>query len=87
MDITKPIRISNHAQIQCNERGVSIDEVEESILNGSIEPAKKNRFQSKLNFQYNDYWFDTFYHIKQVSPVFVEEENEIVVITVYSFYF
>ena len=45
MDITKPIRISNHAQIQCNERGVSIDEVEESILNGSIEPAKKIAFK------------------------------------------
>lgn len=87
MEPEKPIRLSNHAIIQCKERGVIIEEVIETIRNGTREPAKKNRYQSKQNFQYNDYWNDTFYPIKQVSPVFVEEENEIVVITVYSYYF
>jgi hypothetical protein len=87
MDIEKPIRLSNHAILQCGERGVSIDEVIETIRNGIREPAKKNRYQCKQNFQYNDFWYDSFYSIKQVSPVFVEEENEIVVVTVYSFYF
>lgn len=87
MDNDKPIRLSNHALIQCKERGVSTDEVIETIRNGTRESAKKNRFQCKQNFQYNDFWFDSFYPIKQVSPVFVDEEDEIVVVTVYSYYF
>ncbi len=87
MDKDKPIRLSNHALIQCKERGVSIDEVVETIRNGTPEPAKKNRFQCKQNFQFNDFWFDSFYPIKQVSPVFVDEKDEIVVVTVYSYYF
>jgi len=87
METDKPIRLSNHALLQCKERGVSIDEVIETIRNGQREPAKNNRFQSKQNFQYNDYWFDSYYAIKQVSPVFVEEADEIVVVTVYSYYF
>ena len=83
----KPIRLSNHAKIQCKERGVKEEEVFETIINGFREPAKKNRILCKQNFQYNDFWYDSFYHIKQVTPVFVEEENEIVVVTVYSYYF
>jgi hypothetical protein len=83
----KPIRLSNHALVQCRERGVHIDEVIETIRNGTKEPAKNNRFLCKQNFQYNDYWNDSFYSIKQVQPVFVEEEYEIVVVTVYSYFF
>lgn len=71
----KSIRLSNHALIQCKERGVSVDEVIDTINNNTREAAKKNRFQCKQNFQYNDYWNDSFYAIKQVMPVFVEEEK------------
>lgn len=83
----KKVRLSLHALEQCKERGVSEDEVIHTILHADWEPAKKNRFQSKWNFQYNDYWYDSYYPIKQVVPVFVEEKEEIVVVTVYSFYF
>jgi len=83
----KPIRLSGHAIEQCKERGVKIEEVIEAIENGSQEPAKNNRIMSKLNFQYNDYWHDSFYSIKQVAPVFIEEEKEIVVFTIFSYYF
>lgn len=85
--MNKNIRLSEHALAQCFERGVSVEEVIETIRNGERESAKKNRFQCKQNFQYNDYWYDSFYPIKQVVPIFVEEEFEIVVITVYSYYF
>ncbi len=83
----KPIRLSKHALIQCKERGVKIDEVIETIRNCIRESAKNNRFQCKQNFQYNDFWNETFYPIKQVKPVFVEDENEFVVVTVYSYFF
>ena len=51
------------------------------------EPAKRGRFMYRLNFQYAAHWQDKFYAIKQVAPVVVEEQNEIVVVTVYTFYF
>lgn len=39
------------------------------------------------NFEYNSAWQNRHYAIKQVAPVIVEEAEEIVVITVYTFYF
>jgi hypothetical protein len=54
---------------------------------GLREPAKRGRLMFRLNFQYAERWQDKFYAIKQVAPVVVEEQNEIVVITVYTFYF
>ena len=41
----------------------------------------------RYNFEYNGRWQGKTYAIKQVAPVVVEEEHEIVVITVYTFYF
>jgi hypothetical protein len=42
---------------------------------------------ARLNLQYGRVWAGNIYPIKQVAPVFVVEESEIVVITVYTFYF
>lgn len=83
----KPIRLTVHAVEQCVERGASETEVREAIQRGVREPAKRGRFMYRLNFQYAARWQDKFYAIKQVAPVVAEEQNEIVVITVYTFYF
>jgi hypothetical protein len=52
-----------------------------------VSQAEHGGFLSRLNFQYGAKWQDRFYAIKQVAPVAIEEDNEIVVITVYTFYF
>jgi hypothetical protein len=83
----KPIRFTAHAAEQCGERGASHAEVEEAIRTGTKEPAKRGRFLYRANFQYNAKWQGVFYRIKQVVPVVAEEEAEIVLITVYTFYF
>ncbi len=83
----KPIRLTKHAQFQADIRGATVQEVEESIRNGAQEHAKNGRIGYRMNFAYNNKWQDTFYPIKQVMPIVVEEETEIVVITVYTFYF
>ena len=83
----KPIRLTAHAVEQCVERGATETEVREAIKRGVREPAKRGRFMYRLNFQYAAHWQDKFYAIKQVAPVAVEEQNEIVVVTVYTFYF
>jgi len=41
----------------------------------------------RYNFQFNDTWQGRRYSIKQVAPVVADEPKEIVVVTVYTFYF
>ena len=83
----KPIRMSKHAVEQAAERGATEAEIREAIEQGVREPAKHGRFQYRHNFQYQDIWNGQHYAIKQVAPVVAERQNEIVVVTVYTFYF
>lgn len=59
----------------------------EAIEQGSREPAKSGRQLCRFNFLYGQLWQGKKYAIKQVAPVIKEEPHEIVVITVYTFYF
>ncbi|MGI8966905.1 MAG: hypothetical protein ACR2H1_12575 [Limisphaerales bacterium] len=83
----KPIRLTKHACEQCIERGATEAEVIETIRKGAREPAKHGRELFRFNFSFGKKWEEKFYAIKQVAPVIKEETNEIVVITVYTFYF
>ena len=83
----QPIRLTTHALEQLAERGATDDEVKEAIEKGVREPAKHGRLMYRLNFQYDSEWQGRFYAIKQVAPVVVEAQNEVVVVTVYTFYF
>ena len=82
----KKIIFSEHSLLQCKERGAAKDEIKQVIREGTKEKAKMNRWMYKMNFQYNDYWRGQYYAIKQVAPV-VKENHDIIVITVYTFYF
>ena len=84
---TCPIRLSRHAQEQAVERGTTIAEMERAIRDGTPEAAKKSRLKSRYTFNYGAEWHGRFYALKQVEPVFVEEDGEIIVITVYTYYF
>jgi len=83
----KPIRLTKHAREQASERGTNEAEVKEAIINGSREPAKHGRELCRYNFRFGKNWQGIRYPIKQVAPVIKEESSEIVVITVYTFYF
>ncbi len=83
----KPIRLTKHAVEQSAERGASETEVRLAIQNAIWEPARGDRYTCKYNFEYNRAWQGSFYAVKKVSPIFVESDTEIIVITVYTFYF
>ncbi len=83
----RPIRLTSHAREQCAERGASEDEVVQAVREGIREPAKKGRLLCRYNLPYGSTWQNNFYAVKQVAPVICEEPDEIVVITVYTFYF
>lgn len=83
----KPVRLSAHALSYTTKRGFTIAEVEKTIRECLWEPAELGRFQCQKNFPFCHEWNGKFYETKQVRPIFVEQTDEIVVITVYTYYF
>lgn len=83
----KPIRLSDHAQRYLNRRGFTLAEVEEAIRTSPWGPAELGRLECRKDFPYGKEWNGRFYATKQVRPIFVEEQDEIVVVTVYTYYF
>ena len=83
----KPIRLSDHAFRYGAKRGFSVAEVEEAIRTSPWGAAELGRLECRRDFPYGKEWNGKVYAIKQVRPVFVEEGGQIVVITVYTYYF
>jgi Domain of unknown function (DUF4258) len=83
----KPVRLSNHALRYLSKRGFTFTEVEEAIRTSPWNAAELGRLDCRKDFRYDKDWNGKVYSTKQVRPVFVEEAGEIVVITVYTYYF
>jgi hypothetical protein len=83
----KPIRLSGHARQQLAFRGVTEEEITEAVRTAEWEPAELRRLECRKDFAFGRQWNDKMYDVKQVRPIFVEEANEIVVVTVYAYYF
>jgi hypothetical protein len=83
----KPIRLSGHARQQLGFRGASEQEVIEAIRTTDWQPAELSRLECRKDLDFNQYWNNKYYSTKQIRPIFVEELDEIVVITVYVYYF
>ena len=81
------IVFSDHSFAQMIERGTRREEVETAILKGEKVPAKKGRHAYRINFQYEQLWDEKWYAMKQVMPIVKEDDDELIVITVYVFYF
>jgi hypothetical protein len=83
----KPIRLSAHAHGYLRTRGFTEAEVEAAIRTSPWQPAELGRQECRKDFPYDRDWNGKYYPTKQVRPVFVEEAAEIVVVTVYTYYF
>ena len=83
----KPIRLSAYALSYAVKRGFTAAEVEEAIRSSPWEPSDLGRLQCYKNFPFDSEWNGKVYATKQIRPVFVEEADEIVVVTVYTYYF
>ena len=83
----KRITFSQHALRRLGDRGTDEQEVRQAIQDGRREPVHSGRFLCRLNVQFNAQWQGTFYAVKQVAPVVVETSEEIIVVTVYTFFF
>ena len=87
MTAQKPIRFSAHARSQMAERGVGEPEVIATIRQGDPEPARAGRTMYRKTFKFDGTWRGRTYRLKQVAAVVTEEPAELVVVTVYAFYF
>lgn len=82
----KPIYFTKHAFEQMKSRKASYEEVIKVIQSATWQPAEKKRSTASLSFPFNSEHYGRFYASKEVVPIFVEEEDRIVVITVYTFF-
>jgi len=83
----KSIRLSGHARENMHYRGATEQEVVEVIQTVPWGPVELGRLECRKDFAYGQEWNGRFYATKQVRPIFVEEADEIVVVTVYVYYF
>ncbi len=70
-----------------SKRGFTVAEVEEAIGTAQWKPAELGRLECRKDFAYGKEWNGKVYATKQIRSVFVEEAAEIVVVTVYTYYF
>jgi hypothetical protein len=84
---TKPIHLSGHARRQVQFRGTTEHEVVEAIQTQPWQPAELGRLECRKDFAFNAEWNRQYYGTKQVRPIFVEEAEAIVVVTIYVYYF
>lgn len=83
----KPIVFTKHAAERIPERGTNEADIREAVRIGSREPAQRGLFLYRLNLEYRRHWAGKYYGLQQVAPVVAEEEDRLVVVTVYTFYF
>jgi hypothetical protein len=83
----KQIRFSKHALGYTASRGFTVAEVEDAIRTCAWAATELGRLDCRKDFGYGREWNGKVYATKQVRPVFVDEAGEIVVITVYTYYF
>jgi hypothetical protein len=84
---SKPIRLTKHALGYTTSRGFTVAEVEETIRSCPWSRTELGRLDCRKDFTYCKKWNGKVYGTKQIRPVFVDEVGEIVVITVYTYYF
>lgn len=84
----KSIRFSDHSKIQMSLRGAVEHEVEHAVQNANWTHAKNNRFRASMRFEFNSHSPANakYYKFKTIDVIFVDEQDEIVIVTVKVYY-
>ena len=81
----KPIHFTAHARERLS-RGATPEEVARAIREAPWKPEREGRWSATLEVPFSGVWNGRRYNAKQVRPVFVVEEEAIVVVTVYAYF-
>jgi hypothetical protein len=82
----KPIYFTKHALKQIKDRQATKQEVIDAIKKSHWQPAEKGRWTTSQMFPFQKEHYGRYYSSKEVVPIFVEEDKQIMVITVYTFF-
>lgn len=81
------IKIHPHAKARMQERGATEEEVIRTVETGENFPAKFGRTGFRRNFAFNNLWRGKKYNTKQLEAFAVEEDKDLIIITVVVKYF
>lgn len=79
-------KLIEHAKERAIERGATEDETQMVFSSGNEIQAKKGRKGKEMVFEYGREWLGKTYSQKKVRVIYVEENGEIIVITVKVYY-
>ena len=79
--------IHPHAKERMEERGVTCEEVLETIGSGSISSARFGRVRYMRTFDYCGFWRGKICQHKQIEVYGADEDSDFIVITVVVKYF
>ncbi len=84
----KPIQFSEHARAQMVLRGATEEEIQQTIRSESWTLAKRGKWQAKRRFAFGEPSpiNQREYKFKEVAPIFAEETDAIVVVTIMVYY-
>ncbi len=85
---SKPIQFSKHAREQMLLRGATEEEVTQTIREEKWMPAKRDKHQAKRRFHFGKLSpvNRKEYRYKEIEPIFVEESDAVVVVTIKVYY-
>ncbi len=83
----KPIRLSAHALGYTRSRGFTVAEVEDVIRTAPWHSVNQGRLECRKDFPFGQLWNGRMYATKRVRPIFVDNPTEIVVVTVYTYFY
>jgi hypothetical protein len=81
------IKFTLHAAGYTERRGFSLAEAEEAIKKSEWISSDKGRLECRMNIPFGKDWNGKHYETKQIRPIFVVEGDEIIVVTVFTYYF
>ena len=80
------VTISAHARAQLSYRGTTLEEVTEAVNQSSWFAAGRGRLDCRKDFDFEGHWNGKSCNVKQVRPVFIEDFDGVVVLTVYTYF-
>jgi hypothetical protein len=83
----KPIELSPHVHSRLASRGTNRAEIELAIREADWQSARSGRFECRKDFAFDSLWNGRHFLTKQVRPIFIDEPERIVVVTVYVYFF
>ena len=80
------LQLTLHTKERMQERGITLDEIADTIKTGKQSQASKGRYKKSKVFSFGKMRNGKIYPQKLIEVIYTIEDDTIIVITVYAFY-